>query len=102
VGLRASYDIKGDHGAIVRPEVRASWLHEYGDKAYPFDSRLASGAGDVFTVWGPTIGRDAAVVGAGITVQCSATLSIYAAYDGVFGRSNYNNSGASGGFRLSF
>ncbi len=102
IGLRASYDIKGDHGAIVRPEVRASWLHEYGDQAYPFDSRLASGAGDVFAVWGPTIGRDAALVGAGITVKCGPTFSIYAAYDGVFGRSNYNNNGISGGFRLSF
>ena len=100
-GLRASYDIKMGH-AIIRPEVRAAYQHEYGDDAYQIDSRFASGAGDVFRVRGPHIGRDAALVGAGVSVQWSRCCSVYAYYDGVLGRDNYNNNAVSGGVRISF
>jgi outer membrane autotransporter protein len=100
-GLRVAYDIKAGN-AIIRPEVRGGWQHEYGDRAYPIDARLASGAGDVFTVWGPAIGRDSALVDAGIAVQWSSRFSTYIYYDGVLGRSNYDNNAVSGGLRISF
>ena len=82
--------------------MRAAWQHESGDRAYSIDSRLASGAGDVFTVHGPAIGRDSALVDAGISVQLSSRCSIYAYYDGVLGRSNYENNAVSGGVRFGF
>lgn len=100
-GIHASYDIKAGH-AILRPEVRAAWQTEYGDRAYQVDSRLASGAGGVFRVRGPRIGRDAALLGAGLTMQWSRCLATYVFYDGVFGRSNYDNNAVSGGLRVSF
>lgn len=100
-GLRASYDIKAGH-AILRPEVRAAYQHEYGDPAYQIDSRLASGAGDVFRVRGPSIGRDSALVDAGLAVQWSRCCSAYIYYDGVLGRNNYDSHAISGGFRVSF
>lgn len=87
---------------IIRPEVRAAWLHEYNDQAYPIDARLASGAGDIFTVFGPTVGRDAALIRAGASAQLSAACAIYVYYDGVLGRGNYDSNGASGGFSVSF
>jgi len=103
VGVRATYDIHGAKpGVLVRPELDVAWLHEYNDKAYPIDSRLASGAGDVFTVWGPTVGRDAAQVRAGLNMQLATWLSVYVYYDGLLGRGNYDNNGGSGGFTLSF
>jgi outer membrane autotransporter protein len=102
-GVRVSYDLHaGTKGVIFRPEVRAAWLHEFSDQAYPINARLASGAGDVFTVFGPTIGRDAALVRAGMSVQLSPSWSIYAYYDGLLGRSNYDNNGASGGMSFGF
>jgi outer membrane autotransporter protein len=100
-GLRASYDIKAGR-AIIRPEVRAAWQHEYGDRSYHIDSRFASGAGDVFRVHGPTIGRDAALVGAGVNIQWSRRVSTYVYYDGVLGRDNYDNNAVTGGFRFGF
>jgi T5SS/PEP-CTERM-associated repeat protein len=100
-GLRIAYDIKAGN-AIIRPEVRAAWQHEYADRAYSIDSRFASGAGDVFTVHGPAIGRDSALVDAGLAVQLSNRWSIYAYYDGVLGRSNYDNNAVSGGVRFGF
>jgi autotransporter-associated beta strand protein len=100
-GVRVAYDLKCGH-AIIRPEVRAAWQHESGDRAYPIDARFASGAGDVFTVHGPEIGRDSALVDAGLAIQWNNRISTYVYYDGVLGRSNYNNNAVSGGFRLSF
>lgn len=100
-GFHASYDIKAGH-AIFRPEVRVAYQHEYCDSAYQIDSRLASGAGDVFRVRGPNIGRDAALVGAGMSMQWNNRLSTYVYYDGVLGRNNYDNNAVSGGFRIGF
>jgi outer membrane autotransporter protein len=103
VGVRASYDWKvGSKGVILRPEVRAAWLHEYNDQAYPIRSHLASGAGDSFTVFGPEMGRDAAQIGAGVTVHYNPSWSMFLAYDGVLGRGNYDANGASGGVTFSF
>jgi outer membrane autotransporter protein len=100
-GLRLAYDAHIGR-MIIRPEVRAAYQHEYGDDAYPIDARFASGAGDVFTVHGPKIGRDAALVGAGINVQWNSRFSTYVYYDGVLGRDNYDNNAVSGGLRVSF
>ena len=100
-GLRMAYDFKAGR-AIVRPEVRAAYQHEYGARAYPIDASLASGAGDVFTVHGPKIGRDSALVDAGFAVQWTSRFSTYVYYDGVLGRSNYDNHAVSGGCRISF
>jgi|CZKQ01.1.fsa_nt_gi outer membrane autotransporter protein len=100
-GLHASYDIKAGH-FIFRPEVRAAYQHEYCDQAYQVDSQLASGAGTVFRVRGPNIGRDAALVGTGMSMQWNNRLSTYVYYDGVLGRNNYDNNAVSGGFRIGF
>jgi outer membrane autotransporter protein len=101
VGLRASYDIKAG-SVIFRPEARAAWLHEYYDQAYPIDARLASGGGSILTAFGPTVGRDAAQIRAGVSAQLSRAFAVYVYYDGIVGRSNYNSNGASGGFSFSF
>ncbi len=100
-GIRVAYDLKAGH-TIFRPEMRAAWQHESGDRAYPIEARFASGAGDVFTVHGPAVGRDAALVDAGLSVQWNHRWSAYVYYDGVLGRSNYDNHAVSGGFRISF
>lgn len=101
VGLKASYDWKVG-GAIVRHEVRTVWQHEFGDKAYPIDSRFASGAGGIFTVHGPEIGRDSALIDAGFAVLWNERVSTYLYYDGQLGRANYTSHGISGDLRVSF
>jgi len=100
-GLKASYDCKCG-GIVIKPEVRASWQHEYGDATYGVDSSLASGAGNTFTVHGPTIGRDSCLLGAGFAIQCSERFSTYFYYDGELGRKNYESNAVTGGVRLSF
>lgn len=100
-GLRANYEARFGKCGIVRPELRAAWQHEYQDRAYPIDANFIGGLGG-FTVHGPQIGRDAALLGAGVNVQWCARFGTYLYYDGVLGRKNYDNNAVSGGFRVSF
>jgi len=101
LGLKANYQWKVGN-VVIRPEVRASWLHEYGDDKYAVGARFASGAGDVFVVDGSRIGRDGVLVGAGFTVQFNDRVSAYVFYDGDLGRTNYETNSVSGGLSVSF
>jgi len=100
-GLKASYDWKVG-GVVIKPELRVAWQHEYGDAAYSLASSFASGAGDAFTVSGPKLGRDSALLGAGFAVQLSERCVTYIYYDGEVGRTNYESSSVTGGFRVAF
>jgi outer membrane autotransporter protein len=53
-------------------------------------------------VRGPRIGGDAAQVMAGLTVQFNPMIALFAHYEGIFGRNNYDSNGVSGGLALSF
>ncbi len=99
-GLHASYDIRSGR-MLIRPEIRAAWMHEYGNRGYAIDARFLD-CDHGFSVHGPDIGRDAALVGAGLSVQFSRCCAVYAYYDGVLGRSNYDNNAVSGGLRFGF
>jgi outer membrane autotransporter protein len=103
LGFRIAHEqvMKPGEGLTVVPELRASWRHDFGSSAYAIDSNFV-GCDDVFTVHGPWIGRDSAVVDLGLTAYCTPGLSAYIFYDGQFGRDNYNNNAISGGFRVAF
>ncbi|HWY52270.1 MAG TPA: autotransporter domain-containing protein [Chthoniobacterales bacterium] len=101
IGGKLAICLQTDHGIMLRPEVRVAWLHEYNDRAYPIKAFFL-GCDDLFTVRGPTIGADAAQVTAGLTVQFNPMVALFAHYDGLFGRDNYDSNGVSGGLALSF
>ncbi|MDQ2867296.1 MAG: autotransporter domain-containing protein [Verrucomicrobiota bacterium] len=100
-GLRIAYEAHCGH-LIIRPEVRAGYQHESEERAYPITANFANGTGNTFTVFGPSIGRDSALVDAGVSVSCGDRYSAFVYYDGVLGRSNYDNHSVSGGIRVSF
>jgi outer membrane autotransporter protein len=101
IGLKTSYDWKIG-GALLKPELRAAWQHEFGDTDYALVSRFANGAGSSFTVHSPTIGRDSLLVGAGVAVLWNDRISTYAYYDGELARTNYISNNVSVGVRVSF
>jgi outer membrane autotransporter protein len=101
IGGKVAICLQTDHGIMLRPEARVAWLHEYNDRAYPIDARFV-GCPDIFTVRGPRIGEDAAQVTAGLTVQFNPMVALFAHYEGIFGRDNYDSNGVSGGLALSF
>ncbi len=100
-GAKASYDWKIGT-VLIKPELRAAWQHEYGIASYALDSSFASGAGDVFQVNGPKIGRDSFLLGAGFSIQLNPRTATYVYYDGELGRERFNSQNVSGGFRVSF
>ena len=103
LGFRVAHEqvMKPGEGLTVVPELRAAWRHDLGPSAYAIDSNFV-GCDETFTVHGPWIGRDSAVVDVGLTAYCTPGLSAYIFYDGQFGRDNYNNNAISGGFRVAF
>ncbi|MGB8353929.1 MAG: autotransporter domain-containing protein, partial [Chthoniobacteraceae bacterium] len=90
------------NGIAVTPMVSAAWQHEYLDSTYALDSSFASGAGNVFTVTGPALGRDSVVVNAGVNVQWTSRFSTYLYYDGELGRKNYELNSVSGGVQFKY
>jgi outer membrane autotransporter protein len=101
LGVKASYDWKIG-GVLVKPELRASWQHEYGDSEYSIVASFANGAGNNFTVNGPRIGRDSLLLGAGVAVLWNDRISTYIYYDGELARTNYDSESVSAGFRITF
>jgi outer membrane autotransporter protein len=101
LGAKASYDWHVGH-VVVKPEIRASWQHEFGDTDYSIVSRFANGAGNSFTVNGPAIGRDSLLIGAGAAVMFNDRVSVYAYYDGELARTNYSSNNVSAGVRVTF
>ena len=101
LGAKATYDWHAGN-VLIRPEIRASWQHEFGDRDYSIASRFANGAGNAFTVTGPTIGRDSLLIGAGGAVLLNDRVSVYAYYDGELARTNYSSNNVSAGLRFTF
>jgi outer membrane autotransporter protein len=101
LGFHATFDKKVGR-AIIRPEVRAAWQHEFGDTSYSLTSSFATLGGSAFTVAGPATGRDSLLVGAGLSVLFNERFSIYAYYDGELLRANYSSHNVSAGFRYRF
>lgn len=101
LGMKASYDWKLG-GVVIRPEVRASWQHEYGDTAYQLDASFDNSGSSLFSVNGPELGRDSLLLGAGFAIIWNERTSTYVYYDGELARTNYNAQNVSAGVRLSF
>jgi autotransporter-associated beta strand protein len=100
-GAKAFYNWKiGSITAI--PQFSAAWQHEFESTEYSVVASLASGAGNSFTVFGPPIGRDSLLIGAGATVILNERVSTYIYYDGEFARTKYLSNNVSGGVRISF
>ena len=101
LGMHATFDVKMGR-AILRPEVRAAWQHEFGDTSYSLTSTFATLGGSAFTAAGPVTGRDSLLLGGGFSVVWNERFSTYVYYDGELGRSNYDSHNISAGVRMKF
>jgi len=100
VGVRATVAFKVG-GVTLRPSAHAAWQHEFQDQALEVSSEIA-GSSTGFTVSGPKVGRDSAVVGAGLAIDLTPRLTIYTAYQGDLGRGNYSQHSVFGGIVFKF
>jgi uncharacterized protein YhjY with autotransporter beta-barrel domain len=86
----------------LTPQLQLSWQHEFLDQDRSIDSQFASGAGNIFRVTSPEIGRDSLAVDAGFTAQFSPRVSGFLFYHGDLARENYIAATISGGLSFSF
>ena len=84
------------------PDLSLGWQHESMDSVTGVNAQFANGSGNIFSSQGVPIGRDAAVVGLGLTVQWSKDLATYITYGTELMRNNYSVQNVSAGVRFSF
>jgi outer membrane autotransporter protein len=67
-------------GAILEPELRAQWLHEFSPASGDLKATLAGG-GDVFATPGRDLAQDSVVLGVGLNVRLSQASFASLSYD---------------------
>ena len=101
LGVNVSYT--ATVGSIqITPQVRLAWQHEFLDSTQSMDSRLADGSGPLFSVDGPHMDRDRAMLGVGVDVRITPTFRVYGYYDGQLGSSDYRSDNVTVGAKLDF
>jgi len=101
LGARIAYNAV-INGMKITPQVRIAWQHEFMDSTQSMDSSFAGAFGPTFTVDGPEMNRDRAVVSAGISAQITPTVCVYGFYDGLIGSSNHTSNQVSIGVKIDF
>ena len=101
LGVRLTSRIAmGSYGTII-PELRLGWNHEFLDASQKITASLIGVAGSGFSSTGIVFGRDAALVGAGFSMELSPDAKVFVDYDGRLG-SRVQEHSISGGLKLRF
>ncbi|MEQ8501367.1 MAG: autotransporter outer membrane beta-barrel domain-containing protein, partial [Sneathiellaceae bacterium] len=101
LGAAIAYPMAFADGRSLRPELRARWSHEFGDTDTVVDASFAAAGGAAFQVASGDLGRDAALLGAGLEARLSPRLSLAAAYD-LQWQQGYSAQAVTGRVRLAF
>lgn len=101
LGARIAYTAMFN-GVAITPQVRVAWQHEFMDHTQSMTSNFIGGSGPSFSVNGPHMKKDRAILSAGLTAQITPALAIYGFYDGHIGNSNYNSNQVSVGMKIDF
>lgn len=82
LGIRIAEEVVGgDNGLSFGGEVRARWVHEFGDTTSSVDAHFGSDPGTVFAVSDGDASRDSAVLGVGFHAELSEQMRLYFDYD---------------------
>ena len=100
-GARAAYTWHFG-GVSVVPTLLVAWEHEYNYSSLPVTVSSVQFPGQSATLFGPSEGRNSAIINAGAAFQLTPHLSTYIGYQGQLGRNHYNANAVTGGFSFSF
>ena len=101
LGMRlTSHIAMGSYGTLI-PELRLGWNHEFLDASQKITAALVGVPGSSFTSTGILFGRDAALIGAGFSMELSPDAKVFVDYDGRLG-SRLQEHSVSGGLKLRF
>jgi len=98
LGIRAAYSAQV-RTTTITPFISAQWQHLFSGNELSLTSRFINGSGNEFTVYGPSSGRESALVSSGVNVSWSR-YALYLAYQTELGRSNYRDQTVLAGFRV--
>ncbi|MCW8086003.1 autotransporter outer membrane beta-barrel domain-containing protein [Sabulicella glaciei] len=88
-------------GMSVAPSLRAGWAHEFADASATTRAALLGAPDAGFRVASTRLGRDAALLGAGVRLSLRPGVSLFLDYASEW-RSNLSAQTVSGGVRMSF
>jgi len=101
LGVRLTSRIAmGNYGTLI-PEVRLGWNHEFLDASQKITASLVGVAGSGFSATGIAFGRDAALIGAGFSMELSPDAKVFVDYDGRLA-SRLQEHSVSGGLKVQF
>ncbi|MBV9974829.1 MAG: autotransporter outer membrane beta-barrel domain-containing protein [Hyphomicrobiales bacterium] len=101
LGVRLTSRIAmGNYGTLT-PEVRLGWNHEFLDASQKITATLVGIPGSGFSATGILFGRDAALIGAGFSVELSPDAKVFVDYDGRLA-SRVQEHSVSGGLKVRF
>ncbi len=100
LGIKASraWDMGG---FSLGPNVSVAWEHVYQGSLDQLQAGLGN-SGNLFTVDGPALGANAAVIVAGLNAQFGNGISAQAQYQGNMGMTGFSSDGLSAGLNLGF
>ena len=101
LGVRLTSRIALGNYGVLTPELRLGWNHEFLDAAQSLSASLTGVAGSAFSATGIAFGRDAALVGAGLSLDLSPDAKVFVDYDGKLG-SRLQEHSVSGGLKVRF
>lgn len=101
LGTRLSKSFVTEGGTKLTPTVELGWKHSFGNASPTANAALAGTPGSNFQIFGSTAERDAAVVGAALSVQMTDTIDAYLQYNGQYS-GNYMDNTASLRLRWKF
>jgi autotransporter-associated beta strand protein len=87
---------------VVTPQLYVGWRHEMMGDQVSLDAQSSSGAGSVFRTYGPKLGTESVIGGAGLSVQWRPTVNAFLNYSKQFDRSGYDADLFQFGGRVSF
>jgi outer membrane autotransporter protein len=100
LGFRANLTWRvGD--SVFRPEIRASWEHEWLDAAGTIHSAFVASPGNVMTATGNAFSRESFIGGAGMTTAVTSSTQLFIDFDAKV-NGGYVANVISGGARIDF
>ena len=101
LGVRLTSRIALGNDGVLTPELRLGWNHEFLDASQSLSASLTGVAGSAFSATGIAFSRDAALIGAGFSLELSPDAKVFVDYDGRLG-SRLQEHSVSGGLKVRF
>jgi outer membrane autotransporter protein len=101
LGVRLTSRIALANTGTLTPELRVGWSHEFLDASQTLGASLVAVPGSSFSATGINFGRDAALVGAGLSLELSPDAKVFVDYDGKLSQ-RFQEHSVSGGLKVRF